>query len=248
VKITKPVENWTKFPNCILDNIEKYSGNELKILALMVRKNIGFSNPNKMFSLTYISDKTGISRPTVITSITSLLEKKSIIEIETGKNKAKRYDINWTEPVVKEFNQLNNLTSTSKEILPPLVKNFNTVLETTSKKIKKETINKKKKKKRLKFDYENKISFYDFVWITQNEYEKLIEEYGKAIITEYISRLDFYMTNRDDKRPDGANRYLDHNKVIRAWLNKANIPKKDSGKDPYIEQRNIELALYRSSK
>ena len=45
MKIDKPLENWTKFPNCILDNIDKFKPAELKIIALMVRKNLGYDKP-----------------------------------------------------------------------------------------------------------------------------------------------------------------------------------------------------------
>lgn len=133
MSINRPVEitNWTKFPNCILDNIDKYTPTEFKILAFMVRKNIGYQNPNKQFSIAYLVEKTGMSKPTVINSIAKLIEKGSIVEIKKGQRGAKKYEINWIEPLVKNFNQSKNLTSTSQNFLPVLVKNFYPIKETS---------------------------------------------------------------------------------------------------------------------
>ena len=105
--INKPLENWTKFPNCILDNIDKYTANEFKILAFMVRKNEGYQDPNKMFSMRYIASKTKMSKTTVNKCLITLEQKKSIKIIKRGSRGIKYYDINWSKPILK-FDHTNN--------------------------------------------------------------------------------------------------------------------------------------------
>lgn len=95
--IETPYENWTRFPNCILDSLEKFTGNEIKILCLMVRKNIGHDEPTKQFSISYVSKKTGLAKQTVITAIQELVKKQAIHELESGERGLKRYEILWTE-------------------------------------------------------------------------------------------------------------------------------------------------------
>lgn len=122
-----PTEGWTKFPNCILDNLDKFTPMECKILMLMVRKNYGYQQPNMKFSLTYICQKIRSSKPTVIKAINGLLKKESIRISETGKKGVRYFDINWAAPVdtgkkilpVKKIDRSKNFTDTGKETLPP---------------------------------------------------------------------------------------------------------------------------------
>jgi len=139
--IEKPVQNWTKFPNIILDNIEKFTSAEFKILGLMVRKNIGYDKPNKRFSISYISSKTGLSDPTVIKAINGLLSKKSIKIIGSGQRSVRLFDINWIDPQttttketlpVKKFNRSKNFSGTTKETLPEPVKKLYPLQENKS--------------------------------------------------------------------------------------------------------------------
>ncbi len=96
MKVNKPTENWTKFPNCILDNLEEFNPYEFKILGLMVRKTLGYSDPNCQFSIRYLVQKLGISKSKVIESLKSLEESETIIVIGTGKRGIKLYNVNWS--------------------------------------------------------------------------------------------------------------------------------------------------------
>ena len=69
MKVEKPYSNWTMFPNCILDNIEKYTHPEFKVLSYMVRRNLGFKNEITEFSLDFIMNHTGLARATVVRAI-----------------------------------------------------------------------------------------------------------------------------------------------------------------------------------
>lgn len=60
---------------------------------------------------------------------------------------------------------------------------------------------------------------YQHVLLTDDEYSRLIAEYGEKITAEYIKRLDEYLENRRDKH------YANHNLTIRDWLNKGGVKK-----------------------
>ena len=112
VRAEKPIEitNWTRFPNSILDNLDKLTHIEFKILGLMVRKNIGYQHPNKQFSVRYISSKIKSNLKSVNSGLKSLVEKKTIIQIGTGKKGVRYYDIQWAEhdtDVKMRINDLN---------------------------------------------------------------------------------------------------------------------------------------------
>ena len=97
--VERPTENWTKCPNCILDNLDKFTPMECKILMLMVRKNYGYQQPSMKFSLTYICREIGHGKDAVIKAIDGLLEKESIKVVETGKQGVRFFDINWVAPI-----------------------------------------------------------------------------------------------------------------------------------------------------
>jgi len=109
----KSIRNWTKFPNCILDNLEKFTPTEFMVLALMVRKNIGYNDPSQMFSVRYISKKLGMDTKTVTKVITALLEKESIRVTKIGTRGVRYFDINWIEP--KPEKQIEEIKSDSEQ-------------------------------------------------------------------------------------------------------------------------------------
>jgi len=128
-EIEKPDQNWTKFPNCILDNLEKFTSSELHVLSLMIRKNIGYDNPNKKFSISYISAKTGLSTSTVKTCCKSLIEKNSIKIIGNAERGINLYDIKWTEPTWTKSDLVKNKPSTRLNNNQEPSQNLTTVLE-----------------------------------------------------------------------------------------------------------------------
>lgn len=94
--IDKPTENWTRFPNCILDNLEKYTGNELKVLALMIRKTMGFRDKaNKKFAAKYVAVKLDISEKTAWECMLNLEARGSIRCIGREWHGLKLYEIVW---------------------------------------------------------------------------------------------------------------------------------------------------------
>lgn len=99
--IEKPSENWTKFPNCILDHLDQFTPIEFKILGLMVRKNLGFENPNYEFSIRYISEELASDKNTVSKGLKGLINKGSIFVVGQKNRGTRLFKINWIEPNFK---------------------------------------------------------------------------------------------------------------------------------------------------
>ena len=99
--IEEPQENWTRFPNCILDNLDQYTANELKVLAFIIRKTIGWqADPNYMFAAEYVAAKLDMSEKTARTSLDGLEQSGSITNTgRGGKAGVKLYKVNWVRPV-----------------------------------------------------------------------------------------------------------------------------------------------------
>ena len=217
IKIPTPSENWTKYPNFILDNIEHFTGNEFKILSLMVRKILGFSSPNLKFSKSYIAIKTGITKKTVIKSIDNLKDMGLIHEVKKDKTGTICYDLSWQEPTFK-INRSVKITlpkkkTTSVKITPPasvkitppdrdlLVEKLHPLKETIT--TRKETREKETKNSPLSI-VENYYSFLDLKGI---KYKK--------------SKLDNRITGQVPI--DGLDELLDELTITAEKLNQLNL-------------------------
>lgn len=80
--------------------------------------------------------------------------------------------------------------------------------------------------KELNTDKTKYIQFADTVRLTQEQYDRLVEEYGKKTVDDYIERLDEWQTNNPRKKKK------DHNKTLRVWMKdvkKVDKPKEVSG-------------------
>lgn len=73
-----------------------------------------------------------------------------------------------------------------------------------------------------KKEKESKEKFLDSVFLTKDEYERLIQDYGKATVDSKIEDLDNYIGSK-------GKRYKDHNKTLRGWL------KKDADNRPLLQ-------------
>jgi hypothetical protein len=56
------------------------------------------------------------------------------------------------------------------------------------------------------------IQLADTVRLTQDEYQRLVEDFGKETVDAYIERLDEWQTNNPRKKKK------DHNKTLRVWM------------------------------
>jgi hypothetical protein len=104
----KLTENWTKFPNFLLYNLESISENELKILSLLIRKTI-YSKPSRKFLISYM-DELDIPTKGLIKAIDSLIEKDLIKQGGVTERGMRVYDIwysNKEEVYEEEFSNYN---------------------------------------------------------------------------------------------------------------------------------------------
>jgi hypothetical protein len=116
MQIEKPIENWTKFPNCILDNINIYSPTAFTVLAFMVRRCLGFQNPLTEFSLSFLINNTGLTRNTVRKGLKELIDLDSIYSL--GKNRSENYMIKWSAPIGSKNAPVKNSPSGGSKIHP----------------------------------------------------------------------------------------------------------------------------------
>ena len=72
-----------------------------------------------------------------------------------------------------------------------------------------------KDKKLIYMDLTFIEDYIDTVKITQDQYDKLVKDYGVNIVNNTIRNLDSYIVNKKPK-------YKDHNRVLRTWLSKNN--------------------------
>lgn len=82
----------------------------------------------------------------------------------------------------------------------------------------------KKKQKHRHGEFKN-------VLLTDEEYDRLGEEYGDDARSEFINRLDEYIGMKGSK-------YKDHNLVIRNWMRKDGIKPKEKPKETTLEKKD----------
>ncbi len=94
VTIESPKENWSKFPNGFLDNLDKFSPQATQAMCLIVRQT-QYSRPNHRFSARYVALKTGMSRSAASRALGELTEKGATIRHGSGKGETGVYSIRW---------------------------------------------------------------------------------------------------------------------------------------------------------
>src|SRR5690606_7544275 len=70
----------------------------------------------------------------------------------------------------------------------------------------------KEKKVKESKEKESKLQFADTVFLTQDEYNRLVEDFSKKTVDDYIERLDEWQSNNPKKQKK------DHNKTLRVWM------------------------------
>lgn len=74
-------------------------------------------------------------------------------------------------------------------------------------------------------------SYGDYVKMTPEEYQKLIDTYGEKHTKNYIYEIDLYVWSTGQ-----TSKYKDYYKTVLAWIHKAGIKKIDKTKKPVVEQ------------
>jgi phage replication O-like protein O len=72
-KLSPP--NYTQIPNDILDNINKFTHTEFKIISFMCRKTFGWHKKRDRIAYSQLTEGTGLGRTTVIRDVKRLISK-----------------------------------------------------------------------------------------------------------------------------------------------------------------------------
>jgi len=134
-----PAPNYTQIPNAIFDLMSDEKAHvteaELRVILAIARKTFGWHKKRDKISLTQLEKLTALSRPSVKAGIDAAIAR-GIVRRTPDKDDGRGgffYELMVEELneqtgkdslLVKEVNQLNSFTRTSKESLPELVKNF----------------------------------------------------------------------------------------------------------------------------
>jgi len=134
------IPNSSQIPNIILDLVlPRISEAEARCLLYICRRTFGFHKDEDNISLSQFEHGiktsqgkrldfgTGLSRPSVSAALQTLI-RVGVLCVQQ-RSKGNRYKLNLNmdvDKVVKEINQLRNLTKSSKKFLPKVVKSFNT--------------------------------------------------------------------------------------------------------------------------
>ena len=157
----------------------------------------------------YFAELYEVSKVSVSNWISQLNQKGYIrVEIikdeETNQVKERRI---YITPIQENFN-----TPIKDFLNTPIKENFK---ENSKDKNNKNNNNKVTDKKPIYMDLTFIEDYIDTVKITQEQYDKLVKDYGINVVNNTIRNLDNYIVNNKRK-------YKDHNRVLRTWLSKNN--------------------------
>lgn len=124
-------QNTTQVSNFILDNLPLLTEGQLRVILVVTRKTIGWHKETDFLRYSQLIELTGLSKPTLSKAVNQLVEAKILRRIDKDEKEIDkmpqgyRGEISYTlnknlskDELVKNFNQLKNLTSTGKNSLP----------------------------------------------------------------------------------------------------------------------------------
>ena len=203
---------YTKIANELLEALCRLniSGNEMRILLYIIRRTYGFNRSYAEMPLSEISAAVGIRSVHVSRALKRLAEL-NIIERHSSKGVSPQ-----TVSLVKNYDKW----AVESCIVLPLPKTV-TVTENGNPtyKEKKENIKERVKERTPRGDYGN-------VFLSDDEINKLNQDYGEDNIRTYIQKVDNYVQSKG--RP-----YSDYAATLRSWLDKDGIKKSDFDASKY---------------
>lgn len=224
-----PKEYFTQVPNSVLERAAtlKLNGTQFRILLVVWRYTFGFHRDGHSLSISFISEAIGTHKNIVQREVQAMIERRVLTSI-AGSGRRSRvifFNSNFDEWDVASDNQLVVTTKTDDSALRQPISCQKDSVVTTNQLSKKEISSLKKKELNyLKdmsetegqepMDKKEKIQFIDTVFLTQLEYDRLCEEFGKDAVDNCIEALDEWQTNNPKKAKK------DHNKTLRVWIKK----------------------------
>lgn len=122
------INNYTQISNEFIDNMNKYSGSEVKLFLAISRKTIGWHKLSDRISYSQLRKITGLSTNSLKKSIKILVDDNWILQSETINGY--EYDLNIDNEVSKNDTIENELY---QKLTPPVSKNDTVKPETVSK-------------------------------------------------------------------------------------------------------------------
>ncbi|WP_421774250.1 replication protein [Gracilimonas sp.] len=119
---------FTKYPNVLLDKVMPLIGSSaFKVLSVIIRNSTGYQKTGDMISLTQFEEQTGLSRNTVLDSITELVDKKIIEKLK--KHNSFWYSINedYLEILTKNGSSNSAKKGSDSELLKVIKPNLKLV-------------------------------------------------------------------------------------------------------------------------
>ena len=219
---------YTKIANELLEAICRLniSGNEMRILLYIIRRTYGFNRSYAEMPLSEISAAVGIRSVHVSRALKRLAEL-NIIERHLSKGVSPQ-----TVSLVKNYDKwavescivlpLPKTVTVTENGNPTITKNGNPTITKNGNCTYKENIKEKKergKERTPRGDYGN-------VFLSDDEINKLNQDYGEDNIRTYIQKVDNYVQSKG--RP-----YSDYAATLRSWLDKDGIKKSDFDASKY---------------
>ena len=227
---------YTKIANELLEAICRLniSGNEMRILFYIIRRTYGFNRTYSEISLSEISTAIGM-RNEHISQTLKQLSSKNIIEIHSNKGVKPQ-----TISIVKNYEKwvVDNCASLLLPKMATVAENGNTTIakignptiaengNTTIAKIGNPTYKEKKENIKERFKERTPRGDYGNVFLSDDEINKLNQDYGADNIRTYIQKVDNYVQSKG--RP-----YSDYAATLRSWLDKDGIKKSDFDASKY---------------
>ena len=207
---------YTKIANELLEAICRLniSGNEMRILLYIIRRTYGFNKTCEEISLSEIASAVG-ARSAHISRALKKLSALNLIELRSSEGVKPQ-----TISIVKDYEEwavesctellLPKMVTVTKNGNPTITKNGNPTYKENNKEIIKES-----------FKY-NKTAYgrNGKVLLKTEEYDKLINDYGKETVERYIDRMDNYLTSK-------GREYNDCYAELLVWIDRDGVQKRD---------------------
>lgn len=211
----------TDIANELLEIIysSKFNGTELAIILCVLRYTYGFHRKEHSLSISFIAKAIKRHKIEVSKYINKLIENNILIEHEKPSFSSSRQvgiNKNYSKWNTKQLVKLLTVSKTTNTTVSKITNT--TVSKITNQETKKET---KKETKNIYGDYGR-------IKLTQKEYEKLCNEFGKEFIDKQIILLDEYVESNNNK-----NKYFNFNLVLRKSIRENWFKKKKEEVDIY---------------
>ena len=217
---------YTKIANELLEALCRLniSGNEMRILLYIIRRTYGFNRIYSEMPLSEISSAVGIRSVHVSRALKRLAEL-NIIERHSSKGIAPQ-----TVSLVKNYDKwivesctvlpLPKMVTVTKNGNPTITKNGNPTIKENIKER-----NKGGKERTPRGRYGN-------VFLSDDEINKLNQDYGEGHIRDYIQRVDSHVQSTG--KP-----YADYQATIRKWLMQDGVKKDEFDVSKYEQFINV---------